>query len=400
MSSTAHLNQNLRALCRNGGLKEAIHILLTAHNSSVDSSTYYDLLQACIDKKALNEGKQIHSHINDRDFTFATHTFLQNKLINMYDKCGSLPDARNIFDSMTEPNVFSWNMIMSAYRRHGFSHQAFTLFYQMQRTAVHPDQFTFSSILPVCTNAGSLKHGLQIHGKIIRCEFQFHDIVTNTLIVMYANCGKIEKARELFDKMHNANVVSWNAIITGYAQNGVLDEALKLFEVIPQKNVVSWTAVIAGYAQNGLVEKALKISKQMQLAGVKPDSSTFASILPACGKMGALEQGMEIHQKVIESGLLSHVVVMTALIDMYAKCGNIQKAHKLFEGIPQRNVVSWTAIISGYAQNGLVEKALDIFNQMQLAGAEPNSSTFVGILPACAKMGALEQGMYDASTNN
>ncbi|KAH9293983.1 hypothetical protein KI387_040810 [Taxus chinensis] len=361
MSSTALLNQNLRALCRNGGLKEAIHILLTAHNSSVDSSTYYDLLQACIDQKALNEGKQIHSHINDRDFTFATHTFLQNKLINMYDKCGSLPDARNIFDSMTEPNVFSWNMIISAYRRHGFSHQAFTLFYQMQRTAVHPDQFTFSSILPVCTNAGSLKHGLQIHGRIIRCGFQSDVIVMNTLIDMYAKCGSLHKARTLFDKMPQRNIVSWTAMITGHAQIGVIGDALRFFEEMPQQDVVSWTAMIVGYAQNGLVNKALELLKQMESTGVKPDSSTFASILPACAKIGALEQGRKIHQRIVECGLFSDVVVITALIDMYAKCGNICKAQELFDEMPQRNVVSWNVMIVGYAQKGLVEKAFGDF---------------------------------------
>ncbi|XP_057849795.1 pentatricopeptide repeat-containing protein At3g26782, mitochondrial isoform X1 [Cryptomeria japonica] len=392
MSTIAHLNQNIKTLCIQGHLKEAMHILLTAHDLPVHSSTYIHLLQACIENKALSEGKKVHIHINDR-VTFATHSFLQNKLINMYDKCGSLVDARSVFDNMTEPNVFSWNMIISAYKRHGLPHQAFRLFYQMQRTAVKPDHFTLSTVLPVCGNVATLNHGFQIHGKTIRCGFQFHDIVMNTLIAMYAKCGRIEKARELFDRMPNANVVSWNAMITGYAQNGVLDELLRLFEDIPQKNVVSWTAVIAGCAQNGFVEKALEFFKQMQLAGIEADSSTFASILPACAKMGALERGMEIHQKIIERRFLPHVVVTTAIIDMYTKCGSIEKAHKLFDEMPQRNVVSWTAIITGYAQNGPVHKALELFNQMQLAGEKVNTSTFVSILPACAKMGALEHGM-------
>ncbi|XP_057825470.2 pentatricopeptide repeat-containing protein At2g22070 isoform X2 [Cryptomeria japonica] len=392
MSSTAHFNLNLKVLCTEGHLKEALHVLLNTRKFPAHSSTYINLLQACIDKKALSEGKQIHSHINDRGFTFSTHPLLQNKLISMYEKCGSLENARKVLDNMTEPDVSSWNIMITAYRRHGISQGAFALFHRMQQTLVQPDHFTFSTILPVCANLGSLKTGMQIHGKVVRCGFHSHVTVTNTLIDMYAKCGSIERSRELFDKMPNGDVVSWNAMITGYAQKGVLDEALRLFKEMPQRTVVSWTAIIAGYAQNNLGEKALEAFKLMQLSGEKADSATFASTLPACAKMGALEQGMEIHQKVIESDFLSSVVVLSALIDMYGKCGSIQKARDLFVQMPQRNVVSWNAMIVGYAQNGLGDKALETFKLMQIAGAKPSPSTFASVLPACAKLGALEQG--------
>ncbi|XP_059076511.1 pentatricopeptide repeat-containing protein At2g13600-like [Cryptomeria japonica] len=361
MSSIANLNLKLRELCNAGRLKEALHLLLTTHNSVIHSSTYLHLLQACIDKKALSEGKQIHSLINARETTFATNPFLQNTLINMYDKCGSVVDAREVFDNMIQPDVFSWNVIIAAYRRHGFPEQALKLFHQMQRTTIQPDNFTFSTILPVCANVASLRHGLQIHGRILRCGFQFNIIVMNTLIDMHVKCGRMHKAVELFDKMS-------------------------------QRDLFSWTAIVAGYTHSRLAEIAFEIFKQMQLAGVKPNSPTFASILPSCAKLAALEQGMEIHQKVMESGFLSDVVA-TALIDMYAKCGSILKARVLFDKMPKRDVVSWTAIISGYAQYGFVDKALGFFKQMQLAGVKPNSATFASILPACAQTGYLEQGM-------
>ncbi|XP_059065244.1 pentatricopeptide repeat-containing protein At1g08070, chloroplastic [Cryptomeria japonica] len=484
---------NLRVLCREGRLKEALHILLTTRNHSVDSSTYLDLLQVCFAKNSLSEGKQIHSHINGRGFTFASQTFLQNTLINMYAKCGSLVSARKVFDQMTQPDVFSWNMIIAAYKRHGLSQEALRVFNKMQPTGVPPDHITFTIIVSVCANVASVKHGFQIHGKIIRCGFQSNISVTNTLIDMYAKCrriqkagelfdkmpkrdvvtwtamiaghaqngfveialdifkqmqladvepnsatfasilpscakmgaleqgmemhqkiiengflsgvvvvtalmdmyakcGSIEKARELFDKMPQRNAVSWNAMITGYAQNGALNEALRIFEKIPQPNVVSWTAIIAGYVQNGLHDKALETFEKMQLAGLRPDLSTFATILPACAKLGALKQGMDIHQKIIEREFSSDVV-LTALIDMYAKCGNLQKAQELFYKLSHPDVVSWTAILAGYAQNGFFDRALELFKQMQLADLKPDSSTFASILPACAKLGALEQGV-------
>ncbi|KAH9310397.1 hypothetical protein KI387_025432 [Taxus chinensis] len=422
MPFTADLN--LTALCRAGRLKEAVQILLTTNKPPVDSYTYVQLLQTCISKKALSQGEKIHSHISQTGFQLATHKLLQNTIISMYDKCGCLVDARQVFDQMTERDIHSWNIIIAAYRRHGFPHKSLTLFHQMQGTGIQPDQFTFASILPACAKIRALEQGIDIHQSIIENGFLSDVVVTSALVDMYVKCGTIHKARELFDKMPQKNVFSWTAMIVGYAQNGVLDEALRLFKEIPQRDVVSWTAIIVGYAQNGFIEKALETYKHMQLAGINPNSTTLASILPACAKVGAVKKGMDIHQSIIKRGFLLDVIVVNALIDMYAKCGSICKARelfdkmaqrvvvswnaliagyvhngvldealRLFEEMPQRNVVSWTAIIAGYVQNGFVEKAFEIFKQMQLAGVKPNSTTFASILPACAKMGVVERGM-------
>ncbi|XP_057869035.2 pentatricopeptide repeat-containing protein At4g21065 isoform X1 [Cryptomeria japonica] len=393
MSSIAHFNLKLRALCTQGRLKDAVYALLHTDNVHVDTSTYLHLLQTCIDKKALSEGKKIHFHISERIPTLATDTFVQNKIISMYDKCGSVVDARKVFNLITEPDGVSWNMIIAAYRRHGIHQEALALFHQMQQLPVQPDRFTLSGVLPVCAKLASLKHGLQIHGNIIRHGFQSDVVLMNTLIDMYVKCKTIEKARKVFDKMHNTSVVSWTAMITGYAQSGILDEASRLFHEMPQPNVVSWTAIIAGYAQNEFAERAMAIFKQMLLTSVKPDESTFACILSACAKLAALEQGTEIHQKIIESGFSQDVVVVTALVDMYSKCGSIKKANKMFDKMPQRNIVSWNTMVVGYVQNGLVNKAVEVYKQMQLASVMPDEATFASILPACAKIGALEQGM-------
>ncbi|KAH9310480.1 hypothetical protein KI387_025515, partial [Taxus chinensis] len=424
MSSISHLNLNLRALCKEGSLKEALHILLTTQNPSVDSSTYLQLLQTCIDKNALSEGKQIHSHINGRGLIFATHNLLQNKVISMYDKCGSLVDTRKAFDHMTEPDVFSWNVIIAAYRSQGFPQEALILFRQMQLKGVQPNQFTFTGILPVFAKMGAMEHGMEIHERIIESGFLTDVVVGNSLIDMYAKCGNTWKARELFDKIPRRSVVSWNAMITGYAQNGavekafmlfqemperslvswnamivgyaqkgVLVEALRLFKKMPQPNVISCTAIIAGYAQNGFFQNALDFFNQMELVGVKPNSATFASIIPACAKIRASEQGMEIHRRIMESGFLLDVRVANALIDMYTKCGSISKARELFDKMPQRDAISWNAIIAGYSQNGLAEKSLEIFKEMQWSCVEQNSATFASMLPACANLGVLELGM-------
>ncbi|XP_057873711.1 pentatricopeptide repeat-containing protein At3g24000, mitochondrial [Cryptomeria japonica] len=331
--STANLI--LRASCRDGRLKEALQILLAIKDTLINSCTNLLLLQICI--------------------------------------------ARN--------------GLLQAYRRYGFPQEAFKLFHQMQRTGIEPNQFTFATILPACAKLRNLAQGMDIHQSIIERGFLSEVVVENALLDMYAKCGSIQKARDLFDIMSEKNVVSWNTMIAGYAQCGALDEALRLVKEMPRPDVISWSAMVAGYSQNGLFENALEAFKEMHLAGLKPNTTTFASILPACAKMGDLEVGMDIHQRIIECGFSSDVVVASALVDMYAKCGSIGKARELFDKMLERDVVSWTAMIAGYAQNGFNEKALETFKQMQLAGVKPNPTTFASILPACAKMGALEQGM-------
>ncbi|XP_057837438.2 pentatricopeptide repeat-containing protein At3g24000, mitochondrial-like [Cryptomeria japonica] len=443
-------------------LKGKLHIPLTTHNFPEDYSTYLQILQTCNLKNALSQGKKVHSYIAHRSFVTVANPTFHNKLIYMYVKCGSLDDARTVFDQMNERDSVSWNTIIAAYRRHGYPHEAVTLFYQMQRAGLQPDQFTFASVIPACAKMGALEQGMDIHQSIEDKGILSDVVVASALVDMYAKCGSLDKARELFDTMPQRDVFSWTSMIAGYAQNGFIVQALdtfrqmqlagvkpnsttfssilpacakmgdleqgmaihnsvnegeffsdvvvatalidmyakcgsihkarELFDRMAKRNVVSCNAMIAAYAQNGYIENAFDTFKQMQLTTVKPNSTTFASILPVCAKMGALEQGIDIHRSIMEGGFVSDIVAGNALVDMYAKCGSINKAFEVFNRMPQRNVVSWTAIIAGCAQNGFFEKALETFKQMILAGVKPDSTTFASILPACAKMGALEQG--------
>ncbi|KAH9303518.1 hypothetical protein KI387_043880 [Taxus chinensis] len=237
----------------------------------------------------------------------------------------------------------------------------------MQLAGVVTGSTTFSNILQACPKVRDLEQGMNNHQSITERGFLLDVVVANALLDVYAKYGSPHKARQLFDKMTQKdviswtamatryvqngvlnealrlfeempqrNVVSWNATISGYAQNGVLDKALRIFEKMPQRNMVSWTAMIARYAQNGFVEKALETFRKIQLVGVNPDSTTFVNILPSCAKMGALEQGIDIHQSIMERGLFSYIGVANALVDMYAKCGRIHKARELIDIIPEK----------------------------------------------------------------
>eukprot|EP01018_Ginkgo_biloba_P001344 Gb_25868 [translate_table: standard] len=439
-------------MCKQNRLEELLHILRVMDHR-VDFSSYDSLLQECLDKKTLPEAKLVHAHMIQTEFR-CQDIALGNKLVTIYAKYGSLLEARRIFLQMPKRDAVSWTVMISAYGRQKQAKEALMLFCEMQRTGILPNPFTFASVLPACANLASLEEGKKIHEEIIRSGFQSNVFVANAIIDMYAKCGSIDNARNVFDEMPQRDVVSWNSMITGYvlqgdldealkifqkmternvvswtamvagyAQSGHVDEALKLFQKMPKRNVVSWTAMIAGYAQNGNVfealklfqnmpernvvswnamisgfaqnghvEEALKFLRQMQLTGVKPNSNSFASVLPACASLAALEQGKEIHGEIIKSGFESDVFVGSALVDMYAKCGIIDDARHVFDEMPERNIVSWNAIIAGYAMHGCGVESLKLFEHMQDTGMNPNQVTLLGVLSACCHSGLLDEG--------
>ncbi|XP_057856329.2 pentatricopeptide repeat-containing protein At4g39530 [Cryptomeria japonica] len=351
------------------------------HCHVVHLKSYALLLQCCIQ----NKRRLIHTHPS---------TLLNNTLASMYSKCGSLEDAAKVFQKMPtrERDTCSWTVIISAYSRHGFPHQALNLFYQMHLSTCQPNHFTFSSLVAACSKMENLKLGMEIHAKIITSGFHEHVFVQSALVDMYAKCGILDNARHMFDKIPQRDVVSGTAMIAGYAHNGQVDEALQLFYQMPERNEVSWSTMISGYLQNGCTSEALALFKEMLVAGMIPHSQAFACVLSACVRLKDLEHGMQIHKEVIKTGLHSHVLVTNALVDMYAKLGSIEDARKMFDKMFKRDVVSWTSMVAGYVHNGMGEEALKLFQEMSFSGVKPSSETFASVLPACASLTALNQG--------
>eukprot|EP00253_Pinus_taeda_P001147 PITA_01147 len=420
-ASVSTNSSSVKRHCKQNQLKEGLRILQDTEQPVESSALYQSLLQSCIEKKALAEGKLVHAHIIQRGFM--ADIILASTLINVYAKGGgTLAEARRVFNQLPERDAVSWTVMIAAYSKQGHCEEAMKLFCQMKRLGFHPNEYTFGSILPACSDPAAVE---EIHGQIVTCGFEQNVILGNTLVDIYAKCGSIENARYAFDKIPQPDVVSWTTLIAGYLQNGCVGEALDLFQTIPQRTVFSWTAMISGYVQNGHGGEALELFRQMQLTGVRPNSNTLTSILPACANSAALKQGMEIHAQATKSGLLqSDVFVENALVDMYGKCGSIgnacnvfgkmrqrnviswtvmmagfakngcvDEAFKLFQEMPVKNVISWTVLIAGCAQNGCLEEAVTLFQQMQAAGLKPNSNTFASVLSACANLTALEEGM-------
>eukprot|EP01018_Ginkgo_biloba_P026101 Gb_02613 [translate_table: standard] len=282
---------------------------------------------------------------------------------------GRIEDARSLFDQMSKRNVISWTTIIAGYAQYGNGEEALKLFSRMQLSGFKPNQPTFTSVLSACATLAASEQGKQVHAHSIKTGIELDIFVASALVTVYAKCGSINNARRLFDKM-------------------------------PEQNVVSWTAMITGYAQNGHSEDALQLFSEMQLAEMKPNQSTFTSVLSACASLETLKQGKEIHGLIIKMGFDLDMFVGNALTTMYAKCGNISDAYTVFEKMPDHNVVSWNAIIAGYAQHGFGKEALQCFEQMLQAGVMPDPITFVGVLSACSHAGLVDEGWHYFDTMN
>eukprot|EP01018_Ginkgo_biloba_P030851 Gb_21555 [translate_table: standard] len=452
-------NNELNTLCREGCLKEALDFM-NKPGIFLDTYMYASLLQLCANTKSLVGGMQVHAHIRKNELE--QNVFLGTQLVSMYDKCGSVENARLAFDKIYKGNVFLWNAMIRGYAWNGPCEEALTLYSKMRQASVEPDNITFSIVLKACASLSALEEGKEIHYHIIRSGYDRDVFVGTALVDMYAKCGSIEIARQLFDKMPDRNIVSWSAMIAGYVQNGNPVEVLTLFhqmllaEVAPNsvtmvtvlsayadlavlhqcerihayilktgfesdlcvgnalidmyakcgslevarqffdkmssRNLVSWTTMISGYGQSGHSYEVLILFHRMQLADVIPNYVTIVSVLPVFTHSAALQHGKRIHGYTIKSGHESYVSVGNALADMYAKCESLEVACQVFDKMSSRDVISWNVMIARYASNGYYEETLTLFNKMQLSHVIPNSVTMISVLPACARLAALRQG--------
>lgn len=192
-------------------------------------------------------------------------------------------------------------------------------------------------------------------------------------------------------------MVSWNSILSGYLRCGELDSALRLFSEMRERNVRTWNAIITGFVRGGRAREALDLFHEMQLSGgpcARPDKVTVASVIAACSSLGALDQGRWVHGYLKKHKLEFDVVVGTALIDMYGKCGCMERAIAVFDEMPKKDVLAWTAMISAYAAHGLGEEAFGLLKDMERNGLKFNHVTFGALLSACAHSGFVERGRW------
>jgi pentatricopeptide repeat protein len=264
---------------------------------------------------------------------------------------------------MPTRDVVAWNAMIMGYGKCGQGLKALDLYKQMLLGGVEPDPVTFMEVLNACASVGALEEGRLVHEQIVLCGHESDDVVSSSLIIMYAKCGSLED--------------SW-----------------KVFDSIPRKTVVGWNAMITGFVKRGEGQQALLLYKRMYREGVEPNAFTYVGLLNACASVGALEEGEGFDKQIVDKGYDSDIFVACSLIDMYAKCGNVEGAQGVFNKIAKRNLAVWNAMLGGHAMHGQAWEALQLVERMSQERVVMDGITFVSILSACSHGGLVDEGLH------
>ncbi|KAL7596144.1 hypothetical protein Lser_V15G28505 [Lactuca serriola] len=318
--------------------------------------------------------------------------FVVNALITFYCRCDEIDTARTLFDLAPDKDLVSWNSMMAGYSQGGFYEKCKELYSKiLSLEDITPNEFTVISILQACAQSNDLNLGMKVHKFVIDNQIQTDLPVCNAFITMYAKCGSLDYAHQLFDEMSEKDEISYGSIISGYMLHGFVDKAMKLFMEMKTPGLSTWNAVISGHFQNNQYEKVIDLLHEMQENRFKPNTVTLSNIFPTLSHLSNLKGSKETHAYAIRKSYDTNIYVATGIIDTYAKLGFLNGAHIAFNQSEKRSVIIWTSIISAYSSHGDVNSTLDLFNQMIKEGIYPDPVTFTSVLSACAHSGYVNE---------
>ncbi|KAI3720519.1 hypothetical protein L2E82_31506 [Cichorium intybus] len=430
-------------------------------SSSTSVSVLY-LLKVC---KNVRHIEQLHAQIirqgSEQDhFLVAQFISVCNSVSPNH-----LPYVSSIFDRLLQPSIYLWNTLIKCHCTQSSLATSMNFFRRMKQNCyVGADKYTFPPLVKACTGALALREGQVIHGLIVKCGTEADVYVGSSLIDLYGKCREMVNARKVFDGMLVRNEVTWTCVIDGYSTNGNCLEAKKLFDEMPQrkkaswnamikgfvksgdlvtskilfdempdkgmvsfttmidgyakagdmasarclfdespeKDIVCWSAMITGYAQNGQPKEAIKIFSEMISQNVKPDEYAMVSLISACAQAGDWEVAKWVDSYISESSIdLSQNHVAATLVNMNAKCGNLERAESLFERMHRRDLISYSSMIQGYSVHGNGVKAVALFRRMLEEGMIPDDVAVTVVLNACTHADLAEEGcrLFDSLIN-
>ncbi|GFP92751.1 pentatricopeptide repeat-containing protein at1g26900 mitochondrial, partial [Phtheirospermum japonicum] len=286
--------------------------------------------------------------------------------MHFYCVCKRIKDAHKVFDELSERrDLVSWNTLMGGYICVAQHETVVYLFKQLLRSyGLGVSVSTILNVLPAPEELKNISLGRCLHSFCLKIGFLSNLNIVTDLISMYGKNGNIHYARRLFDEIDvKKDVVTWNCLIDGYARNDLLLESLELLKLMKHDHCV------------------------------KPNSSTLAGLLSACSASGSLAIGQYMHSYIDEQRLTLDVVLGTALVDMYAKNGFLEKSIDVFEKMGRKDIKCWMVMISSYRVHGQAKRAITLFVRMEKEGFEPNEVTFLAVLNSCSHGGLVAEGV-------
>ncbi|CAN6995790.1 unnamed protein product [Brassica rapa subsp. trilocularis] len=425
---TVAWNTMLTSYSRLGLHQEAISMFthLRFSDAKPDGYSFTAILSTCASLRDVRFGTQIHSLVIRSSYGASLE--VNNSLIDMYGKCSDTlsankvfrdmgNDSRNevtwcsllsaymssgefessvdVFDEMPKRVVYAWNIMISGHAQCGKVESCLSLFREMLlESECEPDCYTFSSLMNAACGGDSsnLVYGRMVHAVMVKSGWDSAVEAKNSVLSFYAKVGCKDDAMREFESIEVLTQVSWNSVIDACMKTGDTERALEGFKLAHERNIITWTTMIAGYGKNGDGEQALRFFVEMMRSDVGSDHFAYGSVLHACSGLALLGQGRMIHGCLIHRGFQGYAYVGNALVNLYAKCGDINGSNRAFGDIGNKDLVSWNTMIFAFGVHGLADEALKLYEDMIASGTKPDKVTFIGLLTTCSHSGLVEEG--------
>lgn len=347
---------------RLGRYNEALEIYIRMLNSGFlpNEYSFCSVLRSCAESGFLRTGAQLHGSIVK--LGLVQNVFVDSSLITMYAKNQNFETAVGVLRRMKEGDVISWTSMVVGFSNSGRALEALKLFSQMLEEDVRPNEYTLTSVLKACTSLEGLEEGCQIHGYAIKTGFEEDTSVRISLIRLYAKIGDVSSAQSVYDRSAFCDVILCTAMIGGYAQTGRMELAIEIF---------------------------LQMLAEFEIL---PNEFTFANVIAACADVGDCRCGTCFHAFAFKTGHAYIVHVEGALIDMYAKSGNLKDACKVFENMEEKEAISCSSILAGFSSNGHDQEALKFYSTLHRSSVTPDPFALASATISCAKLADQLQG--------
>ncbi|GKV18761.1 hypothetical protein SLEP1_g29100 [Rubroshorea leprosula] len=337
----------------------------------MNENTYALLLQECIFRKEYRKGRRIHAQMIV--VGYVPNEYLKIKLLILYAKSGDLRTSSILFDKLSEKNLISWNAMISGFVQKGCKEIGLDIYYEMRKSGLTPDQYTFASVFKACASLASLDQGHRAHGIMIKHHLTENVVVNSALMDMYFKCSSLDDGRKVFDKSLNRNVVTWTALISGYGQHGRVDEVLESFERMKYEgfrpNYVTFLAVLSACSHGGLVNEGWHYFLSMTRDyGIQPLGQHYAALVDLFGRAGKLHEAYDF---ILNSPCKEHSVIWGALLGACRIHGDMDlvklAANKYFELDPE-NAGKYVVLSNAYATFGYWDNVVEVREMMRSSG--------------------------------
>ncbi|KAI3675221.1 hypothetical protein L1987_84807 [Smallanthus sonchifolius] len=309
---------------------------------------------------------------------------------------GKLDMAMEFFSNQPELNdVVSWNTMITGYAQNGYDKKAAELALCMGKNGFRWNEHTFTSVLNACSSLKCLKLGKELHARILKqiINWNLNPFISSGIVDVYCKCGNMKYAESIHSRIGVNNMFSTSSMIMGYCSQQNMSQARRVFDSLQVKNSVVWSAMFSGYLNCNCCENVFElfhIFKHQET--YVPDDSVWSTLLGACAMQAVIDPGKQLHGYILRTKIQTNVKIVSSLIDMYTKCGNIVYAQRIFRRLEVKDSVIYNVMMSGFAHHGYEEQAFDLFDEMVKDGFTPDNVTFIAVLSACRHSGLVKTG--------